>query len=151
MNLHRLLFCALLAVGTGTSGHAGAFCTSIEALIERTTQQSGSGASLALPDQPDVLSNCRSYQAQGGAVALSCGWPFAYRAGAAWDAFDLLIARLGRCNGVVTIPTDQTVVNHPDSYDQQMFHLSGTTLSVTLKDKGALAQTYVFLRMEMPR
>jgi hypothetical protein len=42
--------------------------------------------------------------------------------------------------------TDQSV-NHPDAYDLRLFRLDGAEFAVSLKDKGALQQTLVFLRV----
>ncbi len=48
-------------------------------------------------------------------------------------------------DGEVTVECG--TVNHPDSYDQITTQISGRDVSLPLKDKGALAQTLVFLRI----
>ena len=40
------------------------------------------------------------------------------------------------------------VVNHPDSYDLRQYAWEGGVVSLSLKDKGALGATMVFLRMQ---
>ena len=52
------------------------------------------------------------------------------------------------CFGAGAVVSSDTGVNHPDTYDLQMFRTVAGTVSVSLKDKGALQQTYVFLRIE---
>ena len=39
-------------------------------------------------------------------------------------------------------------VNHPDSYDQRMFDIGDVSLSLSLKDKGALQKTVIYLLVE---
>ena len=59
--------------------------------------------------------------------------------------FEDFLHRVSDCGA----PIVQTgpLVSHPDSYHLRQFQVDEKTVSVSLKDKGALAQTYVFLRV----
>jgi hypothetical protein len=64
------------------------------------------------------------------------------------DAFESLLGQVEACAN--PIAADPSSVNHPDSYDLRQFSSGVGMISVSLKDKGALNQTYVFLRVERP-
>lgn len=82
----------------------------------------------------------------GGVHALACRWPFAYRAAEALTAFEDLNDAVAACAGEAALP--QTGVNHPDSYDLRLYPLDGGVVAVSLKDKIALDESYIFLRIE---
>lgn len=67
-----------------------------------------------------------------------------YRSDAASEAFISLVDQDATCGKLITAQDQQ--VSHPDSYDLRQFNVNGTEVSVSLKDKGALNQTYVFFR-----
>ena len=79
----------------------------------------------------------------GGGRSLHCMWAFAYRSEAATQAFETLLNQIGKCGGDSAVQ-DQDV-NHPDFYDLRLFSVADNTVGVSLKDKGALSQTLVFL------
>ena len=91
--------------------------------------------------------DCSMSIAIGGARTLHCHWRFAYRADEANALFERLHEALADCSGGAEPEADQQV-NHPDSYDQRRFGIGGVPVSVSLKDKGALQQTLVFLAVE---
>ena len=92
--------------------------------------------------------DCAPSRGLGGTVALHCAWPFEYRSMQALDAFDYLLGQVAACAN--PIAADPSSVSHPDSYDMRQFSSGMGVISVSLKDKGALNQTYVFLRVERP-
>lgn len=75
-----------------------------------------------------------------------CQWRFEYRNGAAQGLFDLYAKTLETCLGPQ--PEADLGVNHPDSYDLKQFHTEEGTVFISKKDKAALQQTLVFLRVE---
>lgn len=98
---------------------------------------------------PQGTATCRSSLAQGGERNMHCALEFPYRSQAATDAFDALVAELASCLGQgATMTTDQSV-NHPDAYDLREFVLDGRRFAVSIKDKGALQQTLVFVRVQL--
>ncbi|MDG1169095.1 MAG: hypothetical protein P8N14_07850 [Sulfitobacter sp.] len=70
-------------------------------------------------------------------------WVFAYRSDSATQAFETLLRQIANCGGE-SVKQDQDV-NHPDFYDLHLFNFAENTVGVSLKDKGALSQTLVFL------
>ena len=85
-----------------------------------------------------------------GGAQLHCGWSFAYRTPEALSAFNGLTATVRACLGPVAAVTDDLDVNHPDFYDLQTFQFGDREVGVSLKDKAALSQTCVFLRVTLP-
>ena len=96
----------------------------------------------------DGPAQCGSSLAISGAKSVHCAWPFAYRAAAALDGFDQLVEQVEGCLGGSGDGIGDQSVNHPDSYDLREFKIEGGSVAVSLKDKGALQQTYIFLRAE---
>lgn len=80
-----------------------------------------------------------------GGRSVHCMWAFEYREQAASLAFEQLIAGVEQC-GAQGLGRDQNV-SHPDYYDLRRYELGGRGVSVSLKDKGALQQTLVFLNV----
>jgi hypothetical protein len=89
--------------------------------------------------------HCQTSIALGGATSAHCAWGFAYRSVASQQVFEDFLNRIAACGTPITQTGPE--VSHPDSYDLRQFQVDGKTVSVSLKDKGALAQTYVFLRV----
>ncbi|MCK0151925.1 hypothetical protein MWU54_17915 [Marivita sp. S6314] len=95
-------------------------------------------------DQPKGAT-CTLSRVLGGGVSEDCSWSFPLRADAARQRFDEMSALLRSCaDGPVTM--QGAAVNHPDSYDQLTAQVGGQEVSLSLKDKGALGRSFVFLR-----
>ena len=83
-----------------------------------------------------------------GAKNTHCYWGFPYRSDDAAKMFQDMVADASACLGRgVTVMKDQSV-NHPDAYDLRAFKLDEREIGVSIKDKGALQQTLVFLRVQ---
>lgn len=88
---------------------------------------------------------CSTSRVLGGGQSIDCYWTFAFRVDAARQEFSDLSELLRLCaDGEVT--SEGASVNHPDSYDQLTTQIAGRDVSLSLKDKGALNQTLIFLR-----
>lgn len=127
---------AILAL-SATAVHANTYCTDLMALTNGITTK------IALP--MGQVGNCTTSLDLSGARALSCSWPFDYRAQAATDTFVELLDTTTQCLNTDGL-TDQGV-NHPDSYDLRTFETDSMQVSISIKDKGALQQTFIFLRV----
>ena len=88
--------------------------------------------------------DCLTSLVLGGGTSYDCEWGGDYRSDAASEAFISLVDQDATCGKLITAQDQQ--VSHPDSYDLRQFNVNGTEVSVSLKDKGALNQTYVFFR-----
>lgn len=130
-------------------------CANIDQLIDQShTQFAGLtedpngetgeyDASLALAG----ASYCRVTQRSKGSF-YHCGWEFPYRAKQAYDAYDEFVQQVNGCIGQhATVHADQSV-NHPDFYELRRYELEQATVSVSVKDKGALGSTFVFIRVQ---
>lgn len=98
---------------------------------------------VTFPDAAALVTSCGLVRELGGARAVFCTWEFSYRAGAAEDAFETLALQVKTCSGDPM--SAEAPVNHPDSYHLLTF--SGGA-SVGLKDKVALGETHVILRVQ---
>ena len=108
-----------------------------------------SGWALALPALACEAVNldnavCQRVVVLGAGDQAVCHWKFDFRAKAAEDRFVHVGQVLQGCFGNALPP--QVGVNHPDSYTQKIFETGDGKVSVALKDKGGLAESYVFLR-----
>ena len=139
----RAGLCAGLLCAAGSVAQAD-LCREVRAL----DAQSGP-VMLALPNTGDTVDCTRSLMLSGGSQ-LHCGWAFPYRAAAAKQAFEHLVAAVADCVGAAAQLQKGLNINHPDYYDLQTFRLEGQEFGVSLKDKAALSETYVFLRVSLP-
>lgn len=127
--------------GSGARADTASFC---QLLSEKRSPERDTG--LALPALGEA--ECKWSLGLGGASTFTCHWPFAYRANEATQAFEQLTRDVAVCAGDFVEP--QGDVNHPDSYDLRLFSFNGAVIAVSLKDKGALKKSYVFLRLDNP-
>ena len=95
-----------------------------------------------------AASKCSSALAQTGGRFTYCAWSFDYRAPLANDAFNHLLHAVPACLGLDVARKNDQKVNHPDFYDLQLFETPEAEVSVSLKDKAGLQETYVFLRVQ---
>lgn len=91
---------------------------------------------------------CQVSLSISGARALTCAWPFAFRDQAAGAEFESITAMLHGCAEVKTSLQDEPGVNHPDTYLQRHFLWDQVPVSLSLKDKSALHETYVFVTVQ---
>ena len=84
---------------------------------------------------------------RGGKTYL-CLWQYPYRDAAAGAAFRALSDDIRTCLDEIAILPADTAVNHPDSYLLHRFRRGNVVISVSLKDKAALRQSLVFLRID---
>jgi hypothetical protein len=142
----HLILIIPLVLGSHLSAQTETFCDRLENLMV----QAGDGVTTSFHLSSRALAqvDCAPSRGLGGTVALHCAWPFEYRSMQALDAFDYLLGQVAACAN--PIAADLSSVSHPDSYDLRQFSSGMGVISVSLKDKGALNQTYVFLRVERP-
>jgi len=126
-----LVFCA---------APAQAFCPQLEALFD-------GGGAVTLPLPLGTEGKCSTALALSGATSTHCAWPFAYRAPEAAAAFEALVAAVPGCLDTSAGGEHDQDVNHPDFYDLRIFRTAKGEVGVSLKDKGGLKETYVFLRV----
>ena len=135
----------------GLMAHADGFCGDLEALVEQAGSNSPPTTSImtmGLPSSLSTQTKCTTSLSQTGARAVNCAWPFAYRSDEAQAAFDGILSEVRKCLGADAIVSRDQGVNHPDFYDLREFRFQRGEVGVSIKDKGALQQTYVFLRVQ---
>lgn len=119
-------------------------CNDIKALSEHVDP-----AVITLPTTGE-RATCKQSLMLSGDRQIHCSWAFDYRAEAAKHAFDRLSKDVAACLGNDARMIEDQDVNHPDFYDLTSFETDEQTIAVSLKDKAALQQTYVFLRVTAP-
>ena len=122
--------------------HAETFCEAI-----KDTGGQDATAPITLP-QIKVPVTCTEFVELGEGSSRRCTWAFEYRDPAAQAAFDMLGAAIAECLGPKVQMTEDKDVNHPDFYALQSFRAEGHMAAVSLKDKAALSETFVFLRIK---
>ncbi|MEM7243026.1 MAG: hypothetical protein AAF429_12650 [Pseudomonadota bacterium] len=90
---------------------------------------------------------CGLSNAGGGLFAHVCQWSFPLRDPAALSFFEEFEANALACLplGEPLAPDQQ--VNHPDTYALKQYPFKDGVLNLSLKDKGALGRSFVFLRV----
>lgn len=126
---------ALVCVMTGAAA-ADPFCAELE-----TFAAAGTPPELGQFEPPD----CGVARVLGGANSVHCAWTFDLRAPRAGVAFEDMADKIEGC-GAQQLVLETSQVNHPDSYAQREYSMNGLRLSLSLKDKGGLGQTLIFLR-----
>lgn len=132
---------------------AGSFCTKLEEIAKYPSAhtqtitpsvlfpESFSKPAIAASEAACKISATSQYM-------LTCTWQFSYRAAEATSTFDTLRGLAQSCADDPAGFTKDQNVNHPDYYEAYYFGFNENTLSVSIKDKGALQKTYVVLRMK---
>ena len=104
----------------------------------------------AMLNLPRGSAACRDTLALGGARNIHCVLEFAYRSVDATRTFQELVAEVTACAEPGALITVDQSVNHPDAYDLREFENGLRSYAVSIKDKGALQQTLVFVRVLKP-
>ena len=110
------------------------------------TQVQACDAFIAIKNAAPVEgATCTDFVAEGGHAGRSCYWQFDFRADRATAFAATLWKDLTSCHAGVADGVDQ-LVNHPDSYDLRTWVTGDGDFYVSVKDKGQLGKTLVFLR-----
>lgn len=115
---------------------ANEFCNQLDQMVS-----SGVPPSL----QQSNLKSCGPTKEVDAGVSYFCYWQFEFRSEQAKQHYLELSNMIGECAKKLTIH-NSTQVNHPDSYDQLLYENKQNDFSLSLKDKGGLDKTLVFLR-----
>ena len=137
-----LLALDLLAVAT--PARAQDACTPLSQTLAAARQNFDAWS--ATPNVPrfDQAKACDLALTASGQRVYSCRWAWSYRSDKAAETFAALDRRIQRCLAVPA-GSPEAGVNHPDSYRQHIYQSGDIRLSLSLKDKAALAQSLVFL------
>ena len=144
---NKALISAAFVLSSTVGAWAEGFCTQLDTLMTATFNPSAV-VTFDLGETLDQPANCTHSRGLKGALSLHCAQAFAYRSMGATTAFGNLLEQVSSC--AIAIRSDDQLVSHPDSYDLRQFQLGSGTVSVSLKDKASLAETYLFLRVSQP-
>jgi hypothetical protein len=138
-----IALCALAA-----PANADPFCDDINDLITASAALPTTEVTIALPQTDGSAGACAFAQGTENTRFIHCSWPFEFRAPEAKQAFEAVSQSLANCPTAQLREFKDQTVNHPDSYDLRIFDLDTAEVGLSLKDKGALQQTFVFLRVQ---
>lgn len=97
-----------------------------------------------------AAATCSGYLSETNGAATACFWSFSYRSEDSDRFARTLWHALTACRpGELRRPDD--AVNHPDSYALRLWSTETATYGLSVKDKGTLGLTMVFLRREPHR
>ena len=119
------------------AGPALADCAPLEAMAAR---DAGGAAALFAPHAPTCQT---ALQTTGETLVCYSEHPF--RSKTATDLAEGIEARIAACFDAPARQQDAEV-NHPDSYAARWFDAGGARIYLSVKDKGALGKTLVFVR-----
>lgn len=88
---------------------------------------------------------CVTYLTERSEIGVSCHWAHAFRDVSATTFANRLWSQIKSCRPGAPLGPD-TRVNHPDSYELLQWADGRAVYSVSIKDKGALDRTLVFVR-----
>lgn len=136
---------AALSVGLVLTSEAQAelLCEDLNAFFDQVRSEPKT-----LPDPLPGAQGCGVSKTIDGTEAVHCNWSYPYRGAEAKAAIDQIVRSIHSCFADAAVAAVDLGVNHPDSYDLRQFLVDGALVSVSLKDKSALGETYVFLRAE---
>ncbi len=120
-------------------------CAELRGLVEEAGSDQMDLAPVAV--YADAQDCSISRDERGGRTYL-CHWAFPYRDAAATTAFEALDQEVRQCFNDASIMPDDLAVNHPDSYQLRRYQFGQAVISASLKDKAALCQSLVFLRID---
>lgn len=152
--LLRSMLClapALAAIPAGTA-RAAELCADMDILVREahsnfsnwTTRTTEAAIPLMLPRADD----CAVAWSLSGVKVYHCTWMFAYRTDGAYGTFDSFDRSLRECFGERAHLSRDQSVNHPDFYDLRRYQLGQVNVTLSIKDKGALQSTHVFVRVQ---
>jgi hypothetical protein len=96
---------------------------------------------------PDA-ERCALTRSLSGANAYHCAWKFPYRDTSASTTFDALNQMMRGCFEQSPDTVTDSPVNHPDTYVQRRHVVDQVVVSVSVKDKVSLNETYVFIGVQ---
>jgi len=140
------LACAMVAaMATVTPSRASGLCSDIDTLIQ-SAREGFAGNAASLPVLRGA-SECEFARQPGGGIYY-CVWSYRLRAAEARRAFEEMDGQLRACLGQHAQARSDPGVNHPDTYDARQYPVLGARVTVSLKDKGALQRSLVFVRVD---
>ncbi len=122
-------------------------CAPLNALVERAASATDDPQAISAMSDRLKAEQCGTALSETASREIHCRWSFDYRSDESIEMQDRMASDIRDCLGASTISPEQGV-NHPDTYDQQLYRAGDMALSVSLKDKAAMQRSFVFLRIE---
>jgi len=138
------MFTLYATLGLANLGAVADVCQEMTTLVSQARTNFDSGDMTALTG----ATSCALSQSLAGNAAYTCAWQFSFRDQAATTAFDAFNTHVGTCFAQSNAVIADAGVNHPDTYFQRLYTVDGATIRISLKDKSALQQTYVFVGIQ---
>jgi hypothetical protein len=148
-----VLASALVFMANGATAQSSPFCTTLNGLGHRSPENNQTLIASDLFSKSDLGASAIEHQGEcqisdSGQYVLTCTWQFPYRSELAAGRFEAVRNLIAECADDPANVTKDQNVNHPDYYEAYYYGMGNHTLSASIKDKGALQKTLVFLRMK---
>lgn len=143
------LLAFFLMISFGIAGNKVANANTCIAFEEAIQQASGNYQSAPkTPPATDTVTpaKCDIATDIDGTRIYHCRWDYSYRAQEAVKLMADINTDIERCLGVQSRKIEDGV-NHPDTYEQRLYRLGGINISLSLKDKAGLSQSFVSLQI----
>ena len=144
------LAAALAACPAETRGDT-ALCSDMNILVGEANSNFSNWTAKTTEAAPPLVLNgakdCAMARSLSGERVYHCTWMFAYREAGAYGTFGTFNRSLQECFGERAELSRDRSVNHPDYYDQRQYQLGQVKVTLSIKDKSALRNTYVFVRV----
>jgi len=144
----------VILAGIGVA-QAQDFCADIGTLIDQSRSEfaeiAGEATGTAGDQNVTLTLAAASYCAltkRSKTTGYHCEWEFPYRAEDAYDTFHGFVGEMNECIGQQATLHDDQSVNHPDFYALRRYEMEQAEVSVSVKDKSALGNTFVFIRVQ---
>ena len=139
------IYCIWFALLQALPIYAGPSCDGIEAFIKGVDQEIDPNKATELASNiiPNAES-CVKAQVLGQGVTVNCRWGFDYRSAGLEESFEHLSDTIANCFKITAQKSDHPV-SHPDYYKLRQYEASGRMISVSIKDKGALEHSFIFV------
>ncbi|WP_187430332.1 hypothetical protein ROLI_027350 [Roseobacter fucihabitans] len=148
------LMSAFLTLSNGAAS-ASEFCENMKVLTAKArsnfeTKSTQPAEFMVLKTLPDAK-KCTLGRALSGGNTYHCAWNYPFRDDAANMAFEAFNLMMRECFKNRSEKIEDTGVNHPDTYYQIHHILDEVVVSVSLKDKSSLQETYLFVGIQGKR
>lgn len=121
-------------------------CAAFEDVVQKASENYASSPGSPIKIYGIIPNTCDIATSPDGIRIYHCRWDYTYREPAAVELMRTINIEIQKCLGVQSRKIEDGV-NHPDTYEQRLFRLGDINISLSLKDKAALNQSFVFLRI----
>ncbi len=142
---HCLKLTTLACIGISSLAHANT-CITFEDAIQQASTNFETPPVTPFTIYGIMPNLCDVATTSDGIKIYHCRWDYGYRTSDAAELLRTINIDIQRCLGIQSRKIEDGV-NHPDTYEQRLYRLGDINISLSLKDKAALNQSFVSLQI----